>query len=156
VHSPRNIEYLGWHGDEAVVDILSTCDAVYLPHPFEPPMRDFTRLSFPSKIASYLAAGAPVFVHAPSYSTMTSFFEKHPIGVRCESLDTDDVLRGLQALVLDPDVAVAARSQIARAVLESINVGVLRRQFARFIGVDPSMLCEPPGSGPDNAVAGIT
>jgi len=153
VHSPRNIEYLGWHSDEAAVDILSTCDALYLPHPFEPAMRDFTRLSFPSKVTSYLAAARPVFIHAPDYSTLTPFFEKYPIGVCCESLEPNDILRDMQSLVTDPQVLVAAGFQIARVVSESINVEIFRKQFARFVGIDSSLLCKPSGSSPENIVA---
>lgn len=134
---PRRIECLGYQRSiEDVLGVLSGCTINYLPQPFEASWRPFSELSFPSKLTTYLAAGAPILLHAPSHASLPAFFAQHPFGALCDVLDADTLAQSLQRLCFDDALRVAAQTAGSRALAEDFSVARFRASFAEFIGLD--------------------
>gem|GEM_PF-2377097 len=80
----RRIEYLGFLPTSAeAINVLSECDACFLPQPFSPQETLLARYSFPTKLSTYLAAGRPVIVHAPAYASIPSAFPASSVSGDC-------------------------------------------------------------------------
>ena len=132
--SPANIEYLGFRSVRETVKILSRSDINYLPYPFEPALSHLTRSAFPTKLSSYAAAGRPVFMHAPARSSLARFFEDHPIGVFCESLEPADVLRDLNRFIEDSEAYSAAARRISQVAQVEFSQETYTDRFLEFVG----------------------
>ncbi|MBZ0087644.1 MAG: glycosyltransferase [Thermomonas sp.] len=134
---PRRIECLGYQRSvEDVLGILAGCTINYLPQPFEASWRPFSELSFPSKLTTYLAAGAPILLHAPPHASLSAFFSQHPFGALCDVLDASALAQSLQRLCVDEALRTAARTAATRALAEDFSVARFRASFAEFIGLD--------------------
>jgi glycosyltransferase involved in cell wall biosynthesis len=66
----------GWLDTDTLVEKLSTYDVLYCPYWFDEIHREDAELCFPSKIATYFAAGRPILFHGPAYSSPSRFLEK--------------------------------------------------------------------------------
>lgn len=67
--SSDRLEFLGWKPQDEAIKLLANCDLLYCPYPFDRSMEEVSRLSFPSKLVSYLAAGRAVLFHGPAWSS---------------------------------------------------------------------------------------
>lgn len=131
---PRRIEICGWHDVESAIHEISKADAAYLPYWLDDQYREVTRLSFPTKLSTYVAAGCPVLYHGPEDSSPTAFVREFGIGVSCHSLAAADILGALEH-VLRPQAREAARCGARRALEEELGLHVFRRRFARLLDV---------------------
>jgi glycosyltransferase involved in cell wall biosynthesis len=136
----RRIECLGWLPSvEDTVRSLSECNVTYMPQPFEEDWLPFSRLSFPTKLTTYLAAGAPVLVHSPKTASLPAFVARYPFGAWCGSLEAGDIKQALQK-VLDPELA-AEFSRAGREALQAeFSREVFRSRFASFMGMDEQLM----------------
>ncbi len=137
------VECVGWPENAEVLELLADCDVNYLPHPFEPGLADLARLSFPTKLSTYVAAGVPVFVHAPSHSSLAGFYADYPTGAFCASLEPEVIARELTELVSDPGRLQTAAGHAARAAQEELNRDVFLSRFAQLLGL-PGGNTAPP------------
>jgi uncharacterized protein Usg len=92
----QNIEYLGWRDASETRDLLSECDALYLPQSFKPELRHLSELSFPTKLSTYVAARQPILLHAPDYGSLSTFWQQYALGPRVGNLQSTDVMTALQ------------------------------------------------------------
>lgn len=88
----------GWIGAGALSDRLASVDACYLPSWFSDDERVSAELCFPSKLATYVATGRPVLVHAPEYSSVARFARRHGCALVCASVDRNEILGTLAEL----------------------------------------------------------
>jgi len=135
-----HVEYLGWRSVEETLDIVSRCDIAYVPYWFDESYSLAVRLSFPNKLATYLAAGRPVFYHGPEESSPARFFQRFPVGLCCHSLKEDDIIKTLSRFVADRDLYANAALQTQAAVGQELNLRVLLRRFAELIGISEADL----------------
>jgi hypothetical protein len=131
---PRRIEMCGWHDLESTVREVSKADAAYLPYWLDDQHRVVTRLSFPTKLSTYVAAGCPVLYHGPEDSSPTAFVREFGIGASCHSLAVTDILSALER-VLQPAARDAVRCGARRALEEELGLHIFRRRFARLLDV---------------------
>ena len=129
---PQRIEYFGWRSLSETVHLLAECDMLYLPQPFEANLRPLAELSFPTKLTTYVAAGRPVLLHAPSYASITPFLNNYPLGLACNSLESDSLRRCVEQLDRLPNQTVAAA--IAAARHAEFNDTVFVERFNQLIG----------------------
>jgi len=99
----RNIHYLGWRDQIESIEILSKCDILYCPYFFDRDFESTSRLSFPSKLTTYLAAGRPVLLHGPEYSSPYKFLKENDAGMLCSGLEKSAISNALSRLVYDAD-----------------------------------------------------
>lgn len=131
-----NIEFLGWRSQEETVRLLADTDVLYCPYWFDSAYEMEARLSFPSKLTTYLAAGRPVVFHGPPYASPARFLKKHSAGVYCYSLNKGEIIKRLNQLALGGDsYAVVTRN--GRAAFEKyLTLPALRKSFFEFLPVE--------------------
>ncbi|HUQ80033.1 MAG TPA: glycosyltransferase [Gemmatimonadaceae bacterium] len=140
VSSAARIEFFGWRDRAETLALLAEADVCYLPYMMAPQYAEAVRQAFPTKLTSYLAAGRPVFLHAPRLSSPASFLERYPAGVLCDTLDAAGIVNTLTKLVSDPDVYARATRAGRAALEERFDLEIFRRRFADFLEVDVDAL----------------
>lgn len=137
---PACIEFLGWRPQQEALEILAQTDVLYLPYRFSREFDQEIRLSFPSKLTSYLTVGRPIFFHGPEMASPGQFLAKHEAGMLCYSISEEDILAKLTELVENQDLYCKLSHNAGQAFVENLTFDVLRRQFARFLGVHEASL----------------
>lgn len=131
-----HLDFMGWQSQAKSVELLSdSCDILYCPYPYATSMADVARLSFPSKIPTYLAAGRPILFHGPDYAGPAQYLKSTGAGFICRSMDSDAAYDGLMHLVEDAELYArlalsAQESFMADFTLERMEAGV--RQFLGY------------------------
>lgn len=77
------IEFMGWQAHPNAIRLLSEADLLYCPYPFSPELAEVSRLSFPSKLVLYLAAGRPVVFHGPEWASPARYLLRNDAGFVC-------------------------------------------------------------------------
>jgi glycosyltransferase involved in cell wall biosynthesis len=86
-----NIEFRGFAVSSHLIPTLrAEADILFLPMAFDPEMQVNMRLSFPSKLTDYTAAGLPILIQGPEYCSGVKWAKMHP---------------GVAAVVEDPSVS---------------------------------------------------
>ncbi len=138
------IEYLGWRPVDETVSLLAQTDLTYLPYWFDTDRELFVRQCFPNKLSTYLAAGRPVFYHGPPYASVSEFLRRYPAGIRCHSLDRNEIVQSLRAVIRSPQLYSEAVSAGQRALVEELNLEVFRDRVAKLLGTETALLAGPP------------
>jgi len=141
---PMRLEYRGFQSLEDTIDILAGCDISYVPYWFDPAYRYSTRVCFPGKISTSLAAGRPVLFHGPKEASPTAFLAHWPAGRCCHSLEERDLLDALKAMAGDRDAYLAMAAAGRLAITEELSQAVFLERFAWLIGIDPASLLTDP------------
>ena len=131
-HSKACVEHLGYRSQTETVEILSKCDALYCPFFSEPELEYIARSSFPSKLATYLAAGRPVFFHGPDYAPPSKFINQNQAGVTCSSLDPEVVASALEEFLADRPKYNQFVENAHKAFCDHLTTDSLRENFLRF------------------------
>ena len=131
---PVRFEFLGWRSTDDTLALLAATDLCYLPYWFAPRYDEVVRMSFPSKLSSYVAAGAPVFYHGPERSSPTAFLRRFPVGTCCHSLEPAEIARQLEACASDPEFRQRAVAAGRRALEEELGLHVFHRRLAELVG----------------------
>jgi hypothetical protein len=136
---PRHVEVMGWRSVEDTIHLLGECDFNYLPQPFEADWKPFARLSFPSKLTTYLAAGRPLLLHAPGDASLPPFNDKYGFASACTSLDGAAVEQALDRLLEPARIAdcIAGGQAALRAEFTRER---FRDSFAEFLAVPAGAL----------------
>jgi hypothetical protein len=131
----QNLDFLGWKPQEEVVEILSqTCDILYCPYPFEPRMAEVARLSFPSKIPTYLAAGRPIMFHGPDYAGPWRYLRERKAAYLCGSLEPAVIYNGLSHLVEDKALYAATAKSAQDAFVADFTLEQMGKDVREFLG----------------------
>lgn len=96
------LEFLGWRPQSEVIQILSQVDLLYCPYPFARHLEEVSRLSFPSKVVTYLAAGRPILFHGPAYSSPARYLGDAKAALLATSFDAPAIYNEIQRVVDDP------------------------------------------------------
>ena len=137
---PVCIEYLGWHTQENSVKLLSEADILYCPYWFDPTFETEARLSFPSKLTTYLAAGRPVLFHGPEYASPAQFLKDNEAGLACYSNKRADIIDALTTLATDKELYSKLTHNGRTAFDKYFTLSSLRKSFATFLGVEEDFL----------------
>jgi len=79
---------------ELVQRLRKDVDAAYLPMPFDADQQENARLSFPSKLTGYTAAGLPVIIRGPEDCSAVCWAQEHPGFARCVTNATEESFFG--------------------------------------------------------------
>lgn len=119
------IEDHGNMPEEAAVDILCQCHAVYAMYPFKNSASVFRQTSFPTKLSTYLQAGRPIFAHTPGDSTLADFVQKSELGHVCQTLDPASIANELMA-TCQMDIQASRFHAAAKEVFGPKNIQVIQ------------------------------
>jgi glycosyltransferase involved in cell wall biosynthesis len=132
-NSATNIEFLGWRSQSESLNILSQTDLLYCPYWFTEEFHEESRLSFPSKLTTYLAAGRPVFMHGPAYASPTVCLTENKAAVCCTSIDPQKIASSLQEIAQNKDLYTATAHNGHKAFLQYLTLDKLHSNFQNFI-----------------------
>jgi glycosyltransferase involved in cell wall biosynthesis len=99
---PGRIQFLGWRSQQDATEILSKMDILYCPYPFAQNMEEVARLSFPSKLVLYLAAGRPILFHGPSFASPAEYLRDRDAGIIVDDVNAAAIYNALCQIVDDP------------------------------------------------------
>jgi hypothetical protein len=137
---PEHVEFSEWRPQTEALALLGDCDILYCPYWFGAEFEEEARLSFPSKLTTYLAAGRPVLFHGPAYSSPAVFLERERAGICCTSLEPAAVLGALTRIATDAELRATVTTNGRLAWQEQLSVRAQRAEFARFLGVEDDLL----------------
>jgi len=119
---------------------MSEADITYLPYWFDEAYRLSARMSFPSKLTTYLASGRPVLFHGPQYSSVTKFFYRFPVGICCHSLEESKIIECLHKFATDKNFYAESTKAIQTALDEELDLRIFLKRFAELLGIEESDL----------------
>jgi glycosyltransferase involved in cell wall biosynthesis len=132
---PDRIGFLGWKPQPELIEILSRdCDVLYCPYPFASHMEEVARLSFPSKIPTYLAAGRPILFHGPKYASPAAYLADRQAGLGCQDLEPAAVYNGLLHLAEDAELYQQLALAGQAAFLRDFNLATMADRVRKFLG----------------------
>ena len=149
---PEKTDYVGWKSQEEAIQFLAEeTDALYCPYPFDLDMEDVARVSFPSKLPLYFAAGRPVVFHGPAYSSPARYLGKRGAGLLCTELTPAAIYNEFERLAISPAL-YAQTVQNGRAAFErDFTLERMRKLFFRALGI--SITSDEPTTGANHPAA---
>ena len=84
VRSSTHIIQHGWVQYEKIVQLISEYDVAFLPYPRSKLFEQVAKQSFPSKLATYVAANLPIIYLGPNYSSFEDLIEN--FGLKLEKI----------------------------------------------------------------------
>jgi len=136
--SSDRVAFLGWKSQQDAAEILSHCDLLYCPYPFDPKMREVSTYSFPSKLVLYLAAGRPIVFHGPDYSSPCHYIRQKECGAVADRLVATAVFNEIERLVTDVELYKKAAKNAQAAFAEDFTLESMAKSFHHFIGMRAS------------------
>jgi len=134
-----SIHFLGWHSQDETVGLLADADILYCPYWFDPEFEEEARLSFPSKLTSYLAAGRPVLFHGPEYASPARFLRENQAAFLCHSLEPRQVLGQLDHILTDRDAYASATRHGRAAFDRHLTMSSMKASFYEFLELDGTL-----------------
>jgi glycosyltransferase involved in cell wall biosynthesis len=132
----KNTDYLGWKSPEEAIQILAKeTDVLYCPYPFAPTMEEVARMSFPSKLPLYFAAGRPVVFHGPADSSPARYLVESRAGVLCTELAPAAIYNELERLVISPTLYAQTVHNARAASERDFTLERMRDQFFAALGI---------------------
>lgn len=92
----------GWAPQSELSGILSEADILFLPYSFLQVALDAVENAFPSKIADYLAAGRPILVFGPKYSSLVRYAREQGFAEVVDEFSPTALARSIQKLTFSP------------------------------------------------------
>jgi hypothetical protein len=100
-----------------------------LPYSFSAEAREAVETAFPSKTADYLAAGKPILVLGPAYSTLVRYASQEGFATIVDEFNEEALARSIQQIVASP----AYREQLVTKALSVFSANHdIRQQRSRF------------------------
>lgn len=140
VSRPGCVAYHAPVSQSEAIRLMSETDVCYLPYWFDSRHETTVRLSFPSKLSSYVAAGRPILYHGPAESSPAYFLSKHPVGVCCHSNEHKALLEAMERCIEDEAFLAGYCQARAKALDEELGAEAMLRSFARLLGAERSEL----------------
>lgn len=131
------VDFLGWRPQRDAIRILAQqADVLFCPYPFGAGMSEVARLSFPSKLVSYFAAGRPVLLHGPQDSSPAIYLAEHEAGLVTQGSGAANVHNALHRLATDAAFYSALAIGAQRAFLADFTLESMRTRVQDFFGID--------------------
>lgn len=131
----KHVSFLGWKSQPDAAFVLSQCDLLYCPYPFDQAMKEVSQYSFPSKLVLYLAAGRPIVFHGPAYSSPAHYIESRRCGLIAERLSASAIYNELERLISDPESYRSMALNAQAAFRRDFTLESMERAFDAFIGI---------------------
>jgi glycosyltransferase involved in cell wall biosynthesis len=92
----------GWVPQSELPSVLSSADILFLPYSFLESSREAVETAFPSKTADYLAAGKPVLVFGPKYSSLVRYASEQGFAEIVDEFSPAALARSIQKIAFSP------------------------------------------------------
>jgi len=128
-----SISVHGWVSQQELQGVLRSADILFLPFSFSEASRYAVESAFPSKTADYLAAGRPILVFGPQYSSLVRYAKEQGFAEVVDNYDEDVLARGIQRILSDS----AYRSQLCKQSLavfeQNHNIARQRKELRSLL-----------------------
>jgi glycosyltransferase involved in cell wall biosynthesis len=122
-----------WVSQQELQAVLRRADILFLPYSFSEASRYAVESAFPSKTADYLAAGRPILVFGPRYSSLVRYAKEQGFAEVVDNCDEDLLARGIERILSDS----AYRSQLCKRSLavfeQKHNIVRQRKEFRSLL-----------------------
>lgn len=136
-----HLDFRGWKGQEELIAAVSEdCDIAYCPYPFSSAMAEVAKLSFPSKVPTYLAAGRPVLFHGPKYASPANYLLGNGAGFVVRDLYPSSVFDGLLHLTEDTELYRNTALAAQKAFLDDFTLEKMRGNVMHFLGYEAAAI----------------
>lgn len=141
-YKQMNVEYLGYQSQKDTLKLMNESDILYCPYYFDPRYDKVSKLSFPSKLTTYLASGRPVFFHGPSDSSPGVFLKENQAALSCSTLEPKEIAKILAHLVKNPKLYAKLAQNGRKAFDRYLTFESLHHNFAKFLDVNERELSD--------------
>jgi len=125
----ENIVCRGWVPQSELANVITDADILFLPYSFSETARDAVETAFPSKTADYLAAGKPILVLGPEYSSLVRYASEQDFAEIVKEFSPDALAGGIAKIALSP----VYRENLANRALEVFSANHdIERQRRKF------------------------
>jgi glycosyltransferase involved in cell wall biosynthesis len=125
----QDIVSRGWIPQSALAGMLASADILFLPYSFLNGSRDAVETAFPSKTADYLAAGRPILVFGPKYSSLVRYASEQGFAEVVDEFSPVALAEGIGKITRSP----LYREQLASRALEVFSANHdMKRQQQKF------------------------
>ncbi len=133
-----NIRYFGWRTQQESIEMLSQCDVLFCPYWFSSTFENEAKLSFPSKLSTYFAAGRPVLFFGPQYASPGRFIQEHNAGIAVTDNSETALLSALEELIKDEKKYAECASNAQAALLQHLSSETMQQQFLKCLNFGSS------------------
>lgn len=123
---------LGWVPQTDVQKHLGSADILFLPYSFRERSRHVVETAFPSKTADYLAAGRPILVVGPPYSTLVQYASEEGFAEVVTELNVDMLAQAIQRMLF-PDHAAMLAARAHDVFYRNHDIERQRRDFRTLL-----------------------
>jgi len=123
----------GWVSQSELPTVLANADILFLPYSFSPGARKAVETAFPSKIADYLAAGKPILVLGPKYSSLVRYAREQGFAEIVEEFSSSTLARTIRKIAVSPVDRETLAAKGAEVLLANHDIGAQRRRFYRVL-----------------------
>jgi glycosyltransferase involved in cell wall biosynthesis len=125
----EDIVYRSWVPQAELASALSSADILFLPYSFLEGSRDAVETAFPSKTADYLAAGKPILVFGPKYSSLVRYASEQGFAEVVDEFSSAALAKSIQKIAFSP----LYREHLAARALEVFSANHdIRYQQQKF------------------------
>jgi len=140
-------EFLGWKPQAEAIRILSAeTDILYCPYPSKPSLSEVTRLSFPSKLVTYFAAGRPVLFHGPDFASPARFLAERRAGLVTVGIGPPAAYNALYRLVTEPDLYAEIARNAQDLFATEFTLEQMKSRLLDFLGTTEADLAAAPAA----------
>jgi glycosyltransferase involved in cell wall biosynthesis len=124
-----SISVQGWVPQKELQCVLRSADILFLPFSFSERARYAVESAFPSKTADYLAAGQPILVFGPPYSSLVRYAAEQGFAEIVDEFSPDALARGIHNLVASPEHRDTLASRALEVFSQHHDIDRQRSQF---------------------------
>lgn len=140
-------QFLGWKPQAEAIRILSEeTDILYCPYPSKPSLSEVARLSFPSKLVTYFAAGRPVLFHGPDFASPARFLAERRAGLVAVGVGPPAAYNALYKLVTEPDLYAEIANNVQDLFATEFTLEKMKSRLLEFLGATEADLAAAPAA----------
>ena len=124
-----SISVQGWVPQKELQCVLRSADILFLPFSFSERARYAVESAFPSKTADYLAAGQPILVFGPPYSSLVRYAAEQGFAEIVDEFSPDALVRGIHNIVASPEHRDTLASRALEVFSQHHDIDRQRSQF---------------------------
>ncbi len=135
-----------WVPGSALQEALSSADILFLPYSFSESCREAVETAFPSKIADYLAAGKPILVFGPRYSSLVRYASEQGFAEVVDEFSAAALARGIQNIAFSPGYMKKLGARALEVFSDNHDVRCQQQKF--HLTLQRIVRASPKGRGP--------
>jgi glycosyltransferase involved in cell wall biosynthesis len=115
--------------DHDYVEKMAEADLLLYPVDFDSRSIDYIKLSFPTKLPSYLSSGVPVFCYGPGSVHSIEFMKNHGLGFVCTYRQPDELMNALLQALQDEQAQKTYAAKAWQFAKDHFDKELVREQF---------------------------